>query len=100
MPAVGRIGDIYCGICCCHCPSCCIPMCGVVVTGSSDVITNNRPTARIGDVVLGFCGHVGVICSGSPTVKTNNRATARIGDCAVGCLIVTQVTGSPNVIVG
>ena len=97
MRAIGRIGDIYCGVCCCHLG--CVPMCGVVVTGSLNVITNNRPTARIGDLVLGFCGHLGVICSGSPTVITNNRLTAGVGDCCIGCLIAIEVTGSPNVFI-
>ncbi len=96
MNAVGRLTDMFVGVCCCHCPTCCITMAGVVVTASPNVKTNNLPVARVGDVVLGFCGHTGLICSGSPTVLTNNIATSRIGSCTSGCLIATQVTGSPN----
>jgi uncharacterized Zn-binding protein involved in type VI secretion len=48
------------------------PHCGsnMVVSGSPDDITNNQPTARVGDSINEFCG-TGVIISGAPTVNDN-----------------------------
>lgn len=92
---VARLTDIWTGICVCHDPP--VGMCGPIVTGSDDVITNNLKTARLYDVVIGMCGHPGIIVTGSSTVITNNRKTARLTDAVTGCTIGVIVTHSPNV---
>lgn len=89
-----RLTDIGCGVCCCH--GVCIPMCGIIITGSPDVFINNLPSARITDIVLGFCGHIGIIVTGSPDTYVNNLNKARITDLYVGCMIGVIVTGSPD----
>jgi uncharacterized Zn-binding protein involved in type VI secretion len=96
MPNNARVTDIAIGVCCCH-PSC-IPMVGVIVTGSPNTTSNNLAQARVSDIVIGGCGHVGIIIAGSPNVQCNNLSAARIGDPVVGCLIMTIATGSCNII--
>lgn len=97
MPSVSRIGDMGVGVCCCHPPIPCIGMAGMLVVGSGDVITENSPTSRIGDVVLGFCGHCGIMVSGSPTVQVDNIPVVRVGDAFVGCFTGVLVTGAATV---
>lgn len=73
---------------------------GIVINGSANVLTNHLPTARVGDMVMGHCGHMGIIIMGSATVRTNFINTARLGDSFSGCFRGVIVTGSPNVLVG
>jgi uncharacterized Zn-binding protein involved in type VI secretion len=91
-----RLTDLWSGICCCHFDPPCIGMSGPIITCSPNVRTNNLGNARIGDVVIGFCGHAGIIVTCSPNVITNNRGQARLGDAVSGCTIGNIVTGSPN----
>jgi uncharacterized Zn-binding protein involved in type VI secretion len=96
---IARCGDLFSGICCCE--NGCVGMTGVVVTCSSDVITNNRGTARLGDVVIGICGHPGLIITSSSTVNANNRGIARLSDAVgSGCLIGILITASGNSFTG
>lgn len=76
---VARIGDRTHGVC--YHPSH-IPLTigGTIITGSPDTITNERLTARVGDIVLTDCGHHGQIITGSPKVLANERLVARLGD--------------------
>ena len=76
---VARIGDRTIGVCC-HPSHPCKTVGGTIITGSPDVITNERLTARIGDLVLTDCGHIGYIITGSPNDIANNRLIARIQD--------------------
>lgn len=69
---------------------------GKIIQGSSNVLTNNKRTARVGDKVRANCGHIGTISTGSPTVKTNFRKNAAIGDKTKGTYKATIVSGSPN----
>jgi len=94
MPKVSRIGDIGVGVCCCH--KSCKGMTGIIITGSSDTITNNLRTSRLTDIVLGFCGHIGILVTGSPTFYVNSLPVTRIGDVFVGCFTGVIVTGSPD----
>jgi uncharacterized Zn-binding protein involved in type VI secretion len=71
MPGVARAGQDAAG--------------SVIVSGSSTVITNNSPTARIGDPVAGHgkAPHSGpVMAAGSPDVFANNIPVCRAGDIA------------------
>ena len=89
-----RVTDMWVGVCNCHPPSPPIPMTGFVITGSGDVSANNLGMARIGDIVIGTCGHVGTIVTGSSVSKANNIGKARSGDLVAGCTIGTLVGGS------
>lgn len=92
---VARISDRWQGICICHKKS--ISVGGTIITGSPDTYANNLNIARLGDIVLGDCGHTGSICTCSATVKANGLGIARIGDQVTGCLIDGAIiTGSPD----
>ena len=85
---VARLGDKTLGNCSLpgHGPN----VGGTIISASSDVVTNDKGTARLGDQVQADCGCVSVIVSASPDVITNDKGTARLGD---------QVAGSPYVAV-
>ena len=71
MPGVSRAGQDVAG--------------SVIAAGSTNVITNNSPTARVGDFVVGHgkAPHSGpVMASGSPNVFANNIPVCRAGDIA------------------
>lgn len=55
---------------------------GKIITARTDVKTNNRGTARLGDTVLTDCGHTSKIITASATVETGGRSfkVARLGD--------------------
>jgi uncharacterized Zn-binding protein involved in type VI secretion len=53
---------------------------GRIITASSDVITNGRGQARIGDKVLAECGHEAMIITGSSKEFANGRSVARQND--------------------
>ena len=94
---IARLGDRTHGVC--YHPSH-IPLTtgGTIITGSPDVITNEKSTARVGDLVLTDCGHIGMIITGSPTEIANNRLVARVGDAVANKApyVATIVTGSPD----
>jgi len=92
-----RYGDVWSGICCCHPPIPCIGMSGIIIQSSEDTKINNKGSARLGDIVIGSCGHTGIIVTASSTVKVNNKGKARVGDVVSGCCQGTIVSGSPNV---
>jgi uncharacterized Zn-binding protein involved in type VI secretion len=100
MPNQSRIGDLGVGICCCHSDPPCISMVGPIITGSPNHLTNGIPSARVSDMILGFCGHPGILISGSGTARINGLGASRIGDSFVGCFSGTLIQGSPNTIVG
>lgn len=80
---VARVGDRTFGTC--YHPSH-IPLKtgGTIITGSPNVITNDKPTARVTDLVLTDCGHLGMIITGSPKVDANDNLVARLGDAVAG----------------
>ncbi len=98
MLGVARLGDMTIGKC--YHPSHIIPptVTGSVVTASVDDFTNNRGTARLGDVVLSSCGHTGLICTCSMKTFVNNRGVARLGDLTAGHYVANIVTASTNTI--
>lgn len=95
MPAAARQFDLG------------VPHCSsyVIATGSTDVVINGRPAARVGDVSTPhlvparICfGHVAPIVVGSSSVFINGRPAAFVGSYLAGCTAVA--TGSTDVIVG
>jgi len=96
MPQLSRMTDVFVGICFCH-PSP-IPMAGPITTASGNVTTNSLGAARLTDIVVGYCGHVGIIVSGSGDINVNERGRVRVGDTVVGCLTGIISTGSGDTI--
>lgn len=98
MPATSRIGDAGVGLCACHPPSPPIPMTGVIISGASSHKVENSSVARIGDIVLGVCGHTGVLVGGSSNSKSEGSGIVRVGDSFVGCFsgVITTGAGSDN----
>ena len=76
---VARLGDRTFGTCShpSHIP---LKIGGTIITASPDDITNNKGTARLGDLVLTDCGHHGEIITGNPNVLANDKPVARLGD--------------------
>lgn len=96
MAASARVTDLWSGICCCHSNPTCIPMGGLIVTGSPNDNSGGLAQARLTDMTIGWCGHPGIIVTSSPNVFTNTHGKARIGDQVTGCNIGKIITGSPN----
>jgi len=94
MRELCRCTDIGVGICCCHSKPKCRHKIGFVITCSDDVLTDNLGAARVTDIVMATCGHVGVLVSGSPTTYVDGLPRIRIGDPFVGCFTGVMVTGS------
>jgi uncharacterized Zn-binding protein involved in type VI secretion len=69
-------------------------MAGVIVASEGVVFADNMPVARVGDIVVGGCGHIGIIVSGAGVVYADGIQTARVGDSFVGCFSGTIVSGS------
>ena len=92
MSKTARITDIGVGICVCHIVP--IPMTGVIITGAGNKKVENQLTARITDIVLGYCGHTGVIITGNSTLEVANQSQSRIGDDFTGCFNGVIMTGA------
>lgn len=95
MPAIARIGDTIQGYCHAHNTT----VSGEIVQGSDNTNGNGKKIARVGDMVLGSCGHTSYIVSGSPNVTANGIAVARVGDAIDGTITGTIITGSPDIFV-
>ena len=94
MSEIARLTDIFAGVCVCHLAP--IPMGGTIITASGDTNANQLGIARLTDIVLGYCGHIGMIVSASGDINVNDLGMARRGDAVAGCLIGAIVTGSEN----
>jgi uncharacterized Zn-binding protein involved in type VI secretion len=90
---VARLNDQTRGVCAVH-----GPQGGKITTASTDVITNNRGTARLNDEVTADCGHKGKISTASTTYETNGRGTARLDDQVNGTYTANIITASTDTI--
>ena len=72
----------------------------MLLMGAGSVNANGLPVCRIGDIVMGFCGHIGIMNGGSGKVKAEGVGVVRSGDSFSGCFTGTLVMGSPNVNAG
>jgi len=95
-----RISSVGTGTCCGHSEPTCIPMTGQIIKGAGAVFINGLACARIGDVVLGDCGHSGVMIKGSGTVYAEGLAISRISDAFDGTFFGTIIAGSNDMFVG
>ena len=64
------------------------------------MFVNGRGQARLGDRVVGACGHSGVIVTASQSVLANGVGVARVGDRVSGCVSGVIVAGSNNSFAG
>jgi uncharacterized Zn-binding protein involved in type VI secretion len=71
-----RLNDKTIGNCAIHGPN----IKGKIITASTNVITNGKGTARLGDKVRADCGHVATIISASSTEFANGKPIARLND--------------------
>lgn len=71
-----RLNDKTLGTCSIHGPN----IKGTIITSSSNVITNGKGVARLGDKVKADCGHVSTIISASSTEIANGKPVARLND--------------------
>lgn len=100
MPNQVRYGDMTLGMGTHHKKGCPHIIVGVVITGSTNVISNNLQTARIGDITIHSCPHcpTGMLIQGSEDTFANNIPMHRLGDTVTEfCGIGISVTGSPNI---
>ena len=93
MADVSRLNDSVSGNCCCHSDPTCRNTSGMIITAAPTTRMGGPQMARNGDVVLGYCGHVGVIVS---SMGTTTPGIARIGDMFVGCYTGVLVVGAPT----
>ncbi len=105
MPPQGRLGDKSQIMADAHgCPACPHPCVGPAISGSANVLTNTRPSLRVGDNGLhaACCGpNTWVAQAGSATVFFNNMKAHRIGDADQHCGGMGKlIEGSNNVVVG
>lgn len=92
MNPTSFLTSIGVGTCVCHPIP--IPMVGVVVSASPNKSLESKGANRVGDIVLGYCGHVGVMVAGSSTVTTNNLAQCVVSSPFVGCFNGVIVSGA------
>ena len=92
MASIARRGDIGVGTCKCHQHP--IGMSGIIQASTGKVFCDGLQVARVGDIVIGSCGHTGVIISGSGKISAEGISVARIGDSFVGCFSGVIVSGS------
>ena len=94
MPSQSRLTDLWTGKCCCHSHPNCVEMTGYIIRASEDGISGNLGQARLTDITIGSCGHVGRIVTSSSSAFLNNLGKARIGDQVTGCNIGKVITGN------
>jgi uncharacterized Zn-binding protein involved in type VI secretion len=98
MPQISRIGDIGAGLCMVVPPHYNF---GVLVTGSSNVLTEGSNTSRLGDIIVNFChGVIGTMISSSSTVNVNGRGVVRVGDAFTGMFIGNLISGASRSFAG
>ncbi len=105
MPPQGRLGDKSAAPIDAHgCPKCPHSVQGPAITGSENVLVNNKPALRVTDkgVHAACCGpNTWVATLGSGTVFINNLSAHRMGDMTTHCGGVGQlIEGSEDVLVG
>lgn len=105
MPPQARLGDKAFVPADGHgCPGCPHPCIGPAIQGSANVLTNSRPSIRVGDpgVHAACCGpNTWNAKVGSGSVLINNKPAHRLGDTTKHCGgMGSTIEGSPNVITG
>ena len=97
---IARITDIGVGQCSHPSHNGTISMSGYIITSAQTVYAYNKKVARVGDIVIGMCGHSGTIVTGSSNVITENKKTARVGDQFIGDFTGIIISGDNYTKVG
>jgi len=105
MPGIGRLGDkSYVAADVHGCPACAHTAVGPAITGSGDVLVNNKPALRVGDqgIHSACCGaNTWEAVSGSRSVMINHQPAHRLGDQDRHCGGMGQlIEASSDVLVG
>lgn len=105
MPPQARVGDASQVPADAHgCPGCPHMAVGPAISGSSNVLTNGRPSVRVGDkgIHAACCGpNMWAAKTGSRSVLINGRNSHRLSDMVKHCGGTGwTIQGSANVIVG
>lgn len=105
MPGLGRLGDKSHAPVDMHgCKPCPHSVTGPAVSGSADVLVNNKPALRLGDsgVHSTCCGpNTWKSVAGSATVLINGKPAHRLGDATQHCGGPGKlIEGSSDVLVG
>jgi hypothetical protein len=69
-------------------------MSGVIISGSGKTYVESLSVARLMDIVVGNCGHVGIIISGSGMDFADSIGIARLSDQTTGCFRANIMTAS------
>ncbi len=91
MASLSKLFDLGVGTCFCHPTP--IPMVGFIITGSPNNNLCYKPQARIFDIVLGYCGHIGILINGNSTIMSDYRQAVHVGSIFVGCFNGVISTG-------
>ena len=95
---ISTLSSVGVGTCSCHESP--ISVSGIIIQGSGNVLAGGLGCAKIGDIVLAGCGHVGIIVSGASTTLVNGINAATMTSPFVGCFVGQIVTGISNVLAG
>jgi uncharacterized Zn-binding protein involved in type VI secretion len=93
-----RLSDATFGTCTGHTPA--ISIGGIVIGLSSNVFINGLPSARLSDIVISNCGHIGTIIASSSKIFINGLPAAKMSDTFTGTYSGIIVNGSSNVFLG
>jgi uncharacterized Zn-binding protein involved in type VI secretion len=64
---------------------------GLIISGSDNVYAENKPVARVGDLVRCRRHGVKLIISGADSVRTNGKVTGMNGSiCSCGALVLSS----------
>lgn len=99
MPGMARLFDVWVGKCNHPSHDGTKPMSGVIIIGSSDLISGYMGGVRVTDITIGKCGHTGIIVTGSPDCMINYLGAARCTDVVAGYNVGIIATCSPDSIV-
>lgn len=97
MTNLSRMTDLVVGICCCHSKPKCRPTAGIIITSASLTNSQSFNNARVLDLVVTFCGHIGFVVSGFEQINIEERSTSHVGSVVAGCITGIVVTGASNV---
>ncbi len=90
---IATITSVGSGVCWCHPPESPISMIGMIITGATRSESEGKLMSRIGDIVLGNCGHIGLLVTGSPNIETEGRSQCRVTDQFIGCFEGMIISG-------
>jgi uncharacterized Zn-binding protein involved in type VI secretion len=100
LRGVARLGDLTYGECSDESHNKPLNIKGKIITASPNIKSDNRPVARLGDMVMSDCGHTSKIITASPNTSGNTKGgIARLADLVGGGPYKAKIiTASPTTI--